>query len=110
MTTDTGHGQDAAHEILGAPPGGDPPQVIEAGPIHFTVNGKDLTQTPGEDLTAEDILRMAKEKGAFTGSLDQYTLEALDGKDEDAYAPDVKVTPKEGEQFLAVPSGPTPVA
>ena len=110
MTTGTGDGRDAAHEILGTPPGGDPPQVIEAGPIHFTVNGKDLTQAPGEDLTAEEILRMAKEKGAFTGSLDQYTLEALDDKDKGVYAPGVKVTPKEGERFLAVPSGPTPVA
>lgn len=107
MATNAGDEQSALAEITGMPTG-DPVQTTDADSIHFKVNGEELTQPPGEDLTAEDILRMAKEKGALVGGIDQYTLEGLGG--EEKYAPGDKVTPKADEQFLAVPSGPTPVA
>lgn len=84
-------------------PGGDKPN----SPIHFEVNGVGLV-SKHDKLVALDILVMAAQKGAIAGKPEDYILQDKSG--EKTYKPDDWVPLREGEEFLAMPGGSTPVA
>ena len=86
-------------------PDSDESQADKDTLIHFKVNGVEL-ESQFDKLVALDILRMAKEKGAFEGKPEEYVLEEDDRK----YKPDDWVELKEGNEYLALPGGSTPVA
>lgn len=69
------------------------------------VNGVEI-YTDHESLLAEEILKLAKEKGAIPGNPDEYILQGDKGK----YKGDDLVNLKEDNLFIAIPNKPTPVA
>ena len=77
--------------------------------IHFKVNGEEQT-TKQASLTVEEILRNAGSAASIeTSQIDSYYLEnIIDGSKYENLA-DVVVV-KEGDQFLAVHVGRTPIA
>lgn len=75
--------------------------------IRFKVNGVEL-KTRHAKLVALDILEMAAKKGALAGKPEDYFLQSISG--EQKYKPDDWVEIKQGEEFIATPQGPTPVA
>ena len=85
----------------------DPKPVSET--IHYKVNGEEQT-TEQDSLTVEEILRNAGSAASIDASqIDSYFLEnIIDGRKYENLA-DVVVV-KEGDQFLAVHVGRTPVA
>ena len=84
-------------------PGGDKP----GDSIRFKVNGVEL-ETRHSKLVALDILEMAAKKGALAGKPEDYFIQSISG--EQKYKPDDWVEIKQGEEFIATPQGPTPVA
>lgn len=81
----------------------------EARIIHYLVNGE-RQRTEREALTAEEILRHAgASAGIDVNDLDDYYLECVaDDRRYRNLADEVRL--KDGDQFLAVYSGRTPVA
>lgn len=71
----------------------------------FKVNGEEI-YTDHESLLAEEILKLAKEKGAFPGNPDEYILQGDKGK----YKGDDRVNLKEDNRFITILDKPTPVA
>ena len=71
----------------------------------FKVNGVEI-YTDHESLLAEEILKLAKEKGAIPGNPDEYILQGDKGE----YKGDDLVNLKEDNLFIAIPNKPTPVA
>lgn len=98
------HENDKGDKIPDKPDGGKP-QAGKDMLIHFKVNGVEL-ESQFDKLVASDILRMAKEKGAFEGKPEDYILE-YGGQ---SYKPHDWVELKEGEELLALLAGPTQVA
>ena len=78
-------------------------------PIHYKVNGEELTTTDAT-LTVEIILTDAGDAASVdTSQLDSYTLENIaDGRKYEN--PTDKVCVEDGDQFLAIYRGRTPVA
>ena len=74
----------------------------------FTVNNVQL-ESQYEKVTGMDILEMAAEHGAFDGKPEDYILQSLDADDR-KYKPDDTVDLAIDHQFIALHSGPTPVA
>ena len=76
---------------------------------HFTitVNGKEL-KLDHEKLVASDVLKLAKERGAFTGNPEEYVL--LSDDPEHEFKNDDWVDFREYKEFTAERSAPTPVA
>ena len=71
----------------------------------FKINGIEI-ETDRQELTALDILKLAKEKGAIPGDPEKYILQGDKGK----YNINDLVNLKEDNQFLSILAGPTPVA
>lgn len=71
----------------------------------FKVNGDEFT-TDKADPTALDILRIAKQGGAIPNNPEDYILKGDKGE----YRGSDRVNLAEDNVFIAVPSGPTPVA
>lgn len=71
----------------------------------FKVNGVEI-HTDHESLSAEEILKLAKEKDAIPGNPEDYILQGDKGK----YKRDDSVNLKEDNLFIAIPNKPTPVA
>lgn len=71
----------------------------------FKVNGVEIPNER-ETLLAEEILKLAKDKGAIPGNPDDYILQGDKGK----YKPDDMVNLAEDNLFIAIPNKPTPVA
>ena len=71
----------------------------------FKVNGVEI-HTDQESLSAEEILKLAKEKGAIPGNPEDYILQGDKGE----YKRDDLVNLKEDNLFIAIPNKPTPVA
>ena len=74
----------------------------------FTVNDVHL-ETEYEKLTGLEILEMAAAHGAIDGKPEDYILQSLDADDRQ-YKPDDPVDLSVDHQFIALHSGPTPVA
>lgn len=83
--------------------------VSEPVEIHYEVNGEDQ-ETLGAAHTVEDILRKAGRKASIDlDQIDSYYLQDLaDGRKYEGAADEVRI--KEGDRFLAVHRGLTPVA
>lgn len=73
----------------------------------FKVNGKEFS-TDKEVLTASEILAMAKDAGVLPGGAGEYVLSGKKGKYQGDEQIDLR-NPKDND-FIAVPTGPTPVA
>ena len=71
----------------------------------FKVNGEEI-YTDHESLLAEEILKLAKEKGAILGTPEEYILQGDKGK----YKGDDRINLKEDNQFITIPDKPTQVA
>ena len=71
----------------------------------FKVNGEQFTSGK-PDLTALEILTVAKQGGAIPNDPEGYTLEGEKGK----YQGNDKVNLEEDNVFFTVPIGPTPYA
>ncbi len=71
----------------------------------FKVNGVEI-HTDHESLSAEEILKLAKEKGAIPGNPEDYILQG----DKGVYKGTDHVDLKEDNLFIAIPNKPTPVA
>ena len=71
----------------------------------FKVNGVEI-RTDRESLSAEEILKLAKEKGAIPGNPEDYILQG----DKGVYKRADHVDLKEDNLFIAIPNKPTPVA
>lgn len=71
----------------------------------FKVNGVEI-YTDHESLSAEEILKLAKEKGAIPGNPEDYILQGDKGE----YKRDDRVNLKEDNLFIAIPNKPTLVA
>ena len=75
--------------------------------VHYKVNGEDQVTTENS-LTAEEIMRRAGNPAAIdVDDLGSYLLERVDGTKYDRPA---DVTIRDGDEFLAIHRGPTPVA
>ena len=77
--------------------------------IHYKVNGEEQT-TERDTLTVEEILRSAGRAASIdVAQINDYYLESLDdGRKYEDLAEQVSI--KEGDQFLAIHRGKTPVA
>ena len=76
--------------------------------VHYKVNGEDQVTTENP-LTAEEIVRRAGNPAAIdVDDLGSYLLERVDGSKYDR--PADAVTIRDGDEFLAIHRGPTPVA
>lgn len=74
----------------------------------YTVNDVKI-ESPYEKLTGLEILQVAAERGAIDGKPEDYILQSL--KDEDRkYKPEDTVDLSVDNEFIALPSGSTPVA
>ena len=71
----------------------------------FKVNGVQI-DTPHQKLVAQDILKLAKEKGAIPGNPEEYILQGDKGK----YKADDWVDLSEDNLFIAITNKPTQVA
>lgn len=71
----------------------------------FKVNGVEI-ETSHRELSAHEILKLAKNKGAIPGDPDGYTLQGEKGK----YGPDDRIDLEEDNLFLTIPTGSTQVA
>ena len=76
--------------------------------LTFTVNDVQF-ESKYEKLTGLEILEEAAEHGAIDGKPEDYILQSLDADDRQ-YKPDDTVDLSVDHQFIALPSGPTPVA
>lgn len=76
---------------------------------HYLVNGENQDTTKDE-LTVKDILKQAGKPASIdTDQIDQYILENINtGEKYSDLSTKVKI--EEGESFIAIHSGPTPVA
>lgn len=78
-------------------------------PIHYKVNGEEQT-TQKDSLTVREILQNAGEAASIDLSqINSYFLENVETGQKYENADD-RVDLKEGDQFLAIHVGPTPVA
>ena len=82
--------------------------MTTATKFKFTVNDVQL-ESEYEKLTGLEILEMAAERGAIDGKPEDYILQSLDADDRQ-YKPDDPVDLSVDHQFIALHSGPTPVA
>ena len=71
----------------------------------FKVNGVDLWSDK-PILSVQEILGIAREKGAISQTPDEYILKGDKGE----YSPDAQVDLREDKLFITIPSGGTPVA
>ena len=71
----------------------------------FKVNDTEL-ESQREKLVALDILKLAKNKGAFPGKPEHYVLQGDKGK----YKPEDWVDLQSDNMFITIPAEPTPVA
>ena len=69
------------------------------------VNGEEI-YTDHESLLAQEILKLAKEKGAIPGNPEDYILKGDKGE----YKGNDRVNLKEDNQFITIPDKSTPVA
>ncbi|MXX14821.1 MAG: hypothetical protein F4Z86_15480 [Gemmatimonadetes bacterium] len=72
----------------------------------FKVNGEEI-YADHESLLAEEVLKLAKEKGAIPGNPEDYILQGDKGKYK---GDDDRVNLEEDNLFIAIPNKPTPVA
>lgn len=80
------------------------------GVIHYKVNGEDLT-TNKNPLTVREILEKAgSAAGVYKDEIDYYFLEEMRGNEKRYKNSSDLVTVKEGDHFLAIHVGKTPVA
>lgn len=103
------HGADR-HAIGEAPGGGDDsgassPRSIEDAPVTVRVNAVDIPVENGTSVS--ELLRKAKDLHAIAGDPADYILQTRSGETLNG-GQTIEVTP--GEDFLAMPGGPTPVA
>ncbi len=73
----------------------------------FKVNGQELL-SQHEKLVALDILRLAENKGVFSGKPEDYLLQGT--KQDTPYKLDDWVDLSVEKEFVAIPNSPTPVA
>lgn len=78
----------------------DKPRVFE-----IKVNGIQI-DNKHQKLTAEEILKLAKDKGAMPGKPEDYELQG----DKGVYKADELVDLAEDNVFITLPTAPTPVA
>lgn len=78
------------------------------GIFTFIVNGTEL-ESQYEKLTGLEILEIAISRGVIDGKPENYILQNADDDDK-KYKPDDTVDLSVDRQFLALPTGPTPVA
>lgn len=71
----------------------------------FKVNGIEMF-SPQKDLSAGEILKLAKEKGAIPGKPEDYILQG----EKDKYENDDLVDLEQDNQSITIPNRPTPVA
>jgi hypothetical protein len=76
-----------------------------ADKFSFKINGVEIP-SDAQYLTANEILNLAKDKGAIPGESKEYILKGSKGD----YSGDQKVDLAEDNIFIAVPATPTPVA
>ena len=74
----------------------------------YTVNGVKI-ESSYEKLTALEILKIAAERGAIDGKPEEYILQSLK-EDAQTYKPEDTVDLSVDNEFIALPSGSTPVA
>ena len=76
--------------------------------VHYKVNGEDQVTTENP-LSTEEIMRRAGATSAIdVDDLGSYLLERIDGTKYESLADTVAI--RNGDQFLAIYRGPTPVA
>ena len=69
------------------------------------VNGIEI-EVKLRELTAREILELAKQRGAMPGKPEEYILQGDKGQ----YGPDDRVDLAEDNVFITIPDKPTPVA
>lgn len=75
------------------------------GQVEVRVNGGEFN-VPGDEPTALEILRLAKEKGLMPGDPEGYYLLGDKGR----HSIDDRINVREENVFLTIPNRPTPVA
>ena len=73
--------------------------------FEIKVNGIEI-EVKSQELTAHEILELAKERGAVPGNPDEYVLQGDKGR----YDPDALVNLEEDNIFITLPTTPTQVA
>ena len=71
----------------------------------FKVNGIEV-EVKRRELTAREILELAKQRGAMPGKPEEYILQGDKGQ----YGPDDRIDLAEENVFITIPNKPTPVA
>ncbi len=80
--------------------------ATESNRVQIKVNGVSVTVT--ETVLIREMLEAAKNEGAIEGLVKEYAIERV--KEEGEIGIEEIITVKEFEEFLAVPTEPTPVA
>ena len=81
-------------------------EAEEVVSVRIKVNGVTIEVT--QEVVIKDILTKAKEAACFGGAVAEYVLQRVSEDDDLPLEQTIIVI--ESEEFIAVPSGPTPVA
>ena len=99
MPTDVENANDARSGARG----GEPPEVDR---LPVKVNGVEIEVA--EEVLVRELVAKAKERGAISGSVDEYVVERVTQEGEFGIDETIRIT--EREELLAVPVEPTTVA
>ena len=80
-------------------------EKVENGLYEIKVNGIEI-DVKRQEITAGEILELAKERGAVPGKPEEYVLQGDKGR----YGPDDLINLEEDNIFITLPIAPTPVA
>lgn len=80
---------------------------VDEAPVRIEVNGVPIEVAGGKPVPVSEVLDDASDNYAIAGNPVDYILETPSG---DKLGRHQTIEPTPGEEFLAMPGGPTPVA
>ena len=105
QTNDTG--SDAAIEGPGDSSAAEETGTVDEAAVRIEVNGVPIEIPAGKPVRVSEVLDDAKSNYAIAGEPDDYILQTRSG---DTLGRHQTIEPTPGEEFLAMPGGPTPIA
>lgn len=82
-------------------------RAVEEAPVRIEVNGVPIEVAAGKPVPVSEVLDDAKYNYAIAGEPYDYVLQTRSGE---KLGRNQTIQPTPGEEFLAMPGGPTPVA
>lgn len=84
-----------------------PARAVDEAPVRIEVNGVPIEVAAGKPVPVSEVLDDAKHNYAIAGEPHDYILQTRSGE---KLGRNQTIEPTPGEEFLAMPGGPTPVA